>query len=289
MTNTAQQRLPPWFKVRLPGGPGYLSVQRLLRDQKLHTVCEEAHCPNIGECFESGTATFLILGDTCTRNCGFCAVGSGRPLPPDPQEPENVARSVQSLGLKYAVITSVTRDDLPDGGAGVFAATIRRIRELCPACRVEVLIPDFRGSAAALSQVMAACPDVLNHNVETVPRLYPRVRPKAVYQRSLEVLSKAKALSADALTKSGIMVGLGETREELRQAMADLRSTGCDLLTIGQYLRPSSSHLPVERFYTPEEFVALRDEAMSLGFRQVESGPLVRSSYHAARTYACSV
>jgi len=261
-------------------------VKRLLREGALHTVCEEARCPNIGECFEAGTATFLILGDTCTRRCGFCAVASGRPLPPDPQEPERVARTVHRLGLRHAVITSVTRDDLPDGGAAAFAHTIRRIRELCPACGIEVLIPDFRGSAQALGVVMAAAPDVLNHNVETVPRLYPQVRPGAVYPRSLEVLARAKALAPGVATKSGIMVGLGESRGELHQVMADLRAAGCDLLTIGQYLRPSPGHLPVARFYTPEEFHELQEEGLALGFRHVESGPLVRSSYHAGRAFA---
>lgn len=276
-----RKRLPPWLKVPFPAGSDYARVEGLLRMSELHTVCEEARCPNIGECFASGTATFLILGDICTRNCSFCAITSGRPAPPDPEEPERVARTVARLGLSYAVVTSVTRDDLPDGGASLFAETIHRIREDAPQCQVEVLIPDFGGSGAALDAIIAARPDVLNHNLETVARLYPTVRPQAAYGRSLELLRQAK--DGGLATKSGLMVGLGETEAELHQAMADLREAGCDLLTLGQYLRPSQAHLPVARFYAPEEFEALREMGMRLGFRWVEAGPLVRSSYRAHR------
>ena len=280
-----RRRLPPWLKVRAPGGQGYLRVKGLLRRAALHTVCEEAACPNIGECFEAGTATFLILGDICTRACRFCAIATGRPEPVDAEEPRRVAETVALLGLRHAVITSVTRDDLPDGGAGVFAATIREIHGLSPSTSIEVLIPDLRGDWQALALIAAASPDVLNHNVETVPRLYRTVRPQAVYSRSLELLRRAKALQADMATKSGVMVGLGEEPSEVRQTMVDLRDAGCDILTLGQYLRPSVKHLPVERFYPPEEFESLASEARALGFRHVESGPLVRSSYRASRLY----
>lgn len=272
---------PPWLKVRFPGGGNYLRLQRLVRDLRLHTVCEEARCPNRGECWEQGTATLMLLGDICTRACGFCAVATGRPRGLDTEEPERVARAVRELGLQHAVLTSVTRDDLPDGGSRVYSESIRRIRELCPRCTVEVLVPDFLGNWEALVTVMAARPEVLNHNVETVPRLYGRVRPKAVYERSLGLLGRAKELDPEALTKSGLMVGLGETPDELRDVFRDLRRVGVDLLTIGQYLRPSSWHLPVVRYYSPDEFAALREEALTLGFRHVEAGPLVRSSYHA--------
>ena len=254
-----------------------------MRNLELHTVCEEAMCPNVGECWGSGTATFLILGDTCTRNCGFCNVKTGRPRPLDPQEPERVARAVAQMKLKHAVVTSVNRDELPDGGAHIFARTIRRIHELVPVCTVEVLIPDFKGSPAALATVMAARPDILNHNVETVPRLYRRARPQANYRQSLEVLRRARELDGDVVTKSGIMVGLGEEWEEILEVMADLRAVDCDVLTIGQYLRPSARNLPVERYYTPQKFDQLRAEGERLGFKHVESGPLVRSSYHAER------
>jgi lipoyl synthase len=280
-----RRRLPPWLKVRAPGGQGYLRVKGLLRRAALHTVCEEAACPNIGECFEAGTATFLILGDICTRACRFCAIATGRPEPVDAEEPRRVAETVALLGLRHAVITSVTRDDLPDGGAGVFAATIREIHGLSPSTSIEVLIPDLRGDWQALALIAAASPDVLNHNVETVPRLYRTVRPQAVYSRSLELLRRAKALQADMATKSGVMVGLGEEPSEVRQTMVDLRDARCDILTLGQYLRPSVKHLPVERFYPPEEFESLASEARALGFRHVESGPLVRSSYRASRLY----
>ncbi|HJX62248.1 MAG TPA: lipoyl synthase, partial [Dehalococcoidia bacterium] len=245
--------------------------------------CEEARCPNIGECFENGTATFLILGNVCTRACTFCAVSSGRPIGLDTAEPLKVARAASRLGLRHAVVTSVTRDDLPDGGASIFAATIRAVRRLSPGTSVEVLIPDFQGSHDALAIVMAAGPDVLNHNIETVPRLYRDVRPKAVYGRSLELLARAGEMDAGVITKSGLMVGLGEEHEELLAAMADLVAAGCRVLTIGQYLQPTPRHRPVACYYHPDEFAALAREGRRLGFRHVEAGPLVRSSYHAER------
>jgi lipoic acid synthetase len=278
---TVVERLPEWLKVRAPGGDDYHQVKGLLRTLGLHTVCEEAHCPNIGECFAQRTATFLILGDVCTRGCRFCAVTKGQPLALDREEPERVARAVARLGLRHAVITSVTRDDLPDGGASIFAEVIRKIHTYLPGCSVEVLIPDFQGSLEALRLVLDARPEVLNHNIETVPRLYPQVRPGAIYARSLELLRWAKDLAPDMRTKSGLMVGLGEDGDEVLATLRDLRAIGCDLLTIGQYLQPSAWHLPVARFYRPEEFAALRDAALRLGFAHVESGPLVRSSYHA--------
>jgi len=277
------RRLPAWLKVRAPGGEGYLRVKGLLRRAGLHTVCEEAACPNIGECFEAGTATFLILGDVCTRACRYCAITSGRPDPVDAEEPRRVAETVALLGLRHAVVTSVTRDDLPDGGADIFAATIREIHRLSPSTAVEVLIPDLRGDWQALAAITEAGPDILNHNVETVPRLYRSVRPQAVYLRSLDLLRQAKTLRPGMSTKSGIMLGLGEEPAEIRKAMSDLRGAGCDILTLGQYLRPSPRHLPVTRFYPPEEFAALAEEGRALGFRHVESGPLVRSSYRAAQ------
>ncbi len=273
---------PPWLKVRFPAGERYQRIKGLLRQQELHTVCEEAHCPNIGECFNSGTATFMILGDVCTRSCGFCAVTSGRPEQRlDLLEPYRLARAVRTLGLDYVVITSVNRDDQPDGGAAIFASCIRTIRRDHSSCRVEVLIPDFMGNWDALATVVRARPFVLNHNVETPPRLYGRVRPKARYERSLELLRRAKELDPSLLTKSGMMVGLGETREEIFQVLADLRAAGVDLVTIGQYLRPSEKHLPVERYYPPEEFAPFVERGRELGFQNVEAGPLVRSSYHA--------
>ena len=275
--------MPAWLKVRAPGGEGYLRVKGLLRRAGLHTVCEEAACPNIGECFEAGTATFLILGDVCTRACRFCAIASGRPEAVDPQEPLRVAETVALLGLRHAVVTSVTRDDLPDGGADIFAETVREVHRLSPPTAVEVLIPDLRGDWQALAAIAEAGPDILNHNVETVPRLYRSVRPQAVYLRSLDLLRQAKTLRPGMSTKSGIMLGLGEEPAEIRKAMSDLRGAGCDILTLGQYLRPSPRHLPVTRFYPPEEFAALAEEGRALGFRHVESGPLVRSSYRAAQ------
>jgi lipoic acid synthetase len=276
-------RKPPWLKVRFPGGPNYIRLKSIMRRESLNTVCEEAHCPNIGECWEAGTATFMILGDTCTRACGFCAVKTGRPGALDKLEPMRVARAVQQMGLTHAVVTSVNRDDEPDGGAQIFADTIRWIRRLSPGTSVEVLIPDFVGNWDALAGVMAAKPEILNHNTETVPRLYRRVRPRGRYERSLELLRRAKELDAGAITKTGLMVGLGETRHELLKVFADLVDNGCDVLTVGQYLRPSARHLPLERYYHPDEFDALRADALALGFRHVEAGPLVRSSYHAER------
>ena len=275
---------PPWLKVRFPAGGGdgnFDRLQALMRSQQLHTVCEEARCPNIGECWSRGTATFMILGATCTRSCGFCAVATGRPGTVDHGEPARVALAIQQMRLRHAVITSVNRDELPDGGAAIFAETIRWTRRLSPGTTIEVLIPDFRGDDAALATVVAAGPEILNHNIETVPRLYRTVRPQAIYQRSLALLSRAKQLDPGTHTKSGLMVGLGETSEELLQVFADLAAHGVEILTIGQYLRPTPEHLPIERYWHPDEFAALKRSALALGFRHVESGPLVRSSYHA--------
>ncbi|MGH7410584.1 MAG: lipoyl synthase [Candidatus Methylomirabilis sp.] len=274
-------RKPPWLKVNAPGGPNYLKLKRLVREQQLHTICEEAHCPNIGECWEQGTATFLILGDICTRNCGFCAVKHGKPTELDLAEPDRVAQAIQRLGLEHAVITSVNRDDQNDGGATIFAAVIRRVRELSPGCSVEVLIPDFRGSEEALRTVVQAAPDILNHNMETVPRLYREVRPGSRYDRSLELFARTRRMVSKMVTKSGIILGFGEEREELLQTMADLREVDCDILTLGQYLRPSQQHLPIMKYYAPEEFGELKAIGEGMGFRHVEAGPLVRSSYHA--------
>ena len=274
---------PEWLKVRLPMGPQYENLRRLMRSKSLHTVCEEAHCPNMAECWGAGTATFMILGDTCTRSCGFCAVKTGRPGIVDLDEPARVGDAVAQMSLGHAVVTSVNRDELPDGGASLFAATIREIRSKSPGTTVEVLIPDFTGDPAALDAVLAERPEILNHNVETVERLYQRVRPQARYPRSLEVLRRTKERAPDLVCKSGIMVGLGETRDEVVATMRDIAEQGTDVLTIGQYLRPSPMHLPIERYWSPEEFASLRDEGMTMGFRHVESGPLVRSSYHAER------
>ena len=274
---------PEWLKVRLPMGPQYENLRRLMRSKSLHTVCEEAHCPNMAECWGAGTATFMILGDTCTRSCGFCAVKTGRPGIVDLEEPARVGAAVAQMSLGHAVVTSVNRDELPDGGATLFAATIRQIREQSPVTTVEVLIPDFTGDPAALDTVLAEKPEILNHNVETVERLYSRVRPQARYPRSLEVLRRTKERAPELVCKSGIMVGLGETRDEVIATMRDIAAQGTDVLTVGQYLRPSTMHLPIERYWTPEEFASLRDEGMTMGFRHVESGPLVRSSYHAER------
>ncbi len=275
---------PDWLKVRLPSEGEFFRVSDLVRSKGLHTICRSARCPNIGHCWEQRTATFLILGDTCTRDCGFCAVAKGRPAPPDEGEPERVAEAVAGLGLRYAVITSVTRDDLPDGGAGHFARTIRAIRRARPETRVEALIPDFGGDETALETVLAAGPDVLDHNLETVEGLYPKIRRQAgAYRRSLGVLGAAKRMGAR--TKSGLMIGLGEGPGEVSRTLADLRRAGCDLLTIGQYLRPTAAHPVVERYYTPGEFSALREEALGLGFEEVVSGPLVRSSYEAERLF----
>lgn len=272
---------PDWLRVRFPTGPNYLELKTLMREHVLHTVCEEAHCPNIGECWEHRTATFMILGRVCTRACRFCAITTGLPIGVDADEPERVARAVEELGLRHVVVTSVARDDLPDGGARIFAETIRAIRRRLPSCGVEVLIPDFGGSREALQIVMEARPDILNHNIETVRRLQRRVRARAFYERSLEVLQRAKEMVPEALTKSGMMLGLGETREEIREALHDLRAVGCDIVTIGQYLRPSEFHLPIVRYVPPSEFAEIKAEGLAMGFRHVESGPLVRSSYHA--------
>ena len=274
---------PEWLKVRLPMGPEYEKLRRLMRVKELHTVCEEAHCPNMSECWGAGTATFMILGDTCTRWCGFCAVKTGRPGVVDLDEPVRVGEAVAQMALGHAVVTSVNRDELADGGASLFAATIREIRRRSPGTSVEVLIPDFEGDAAALDVVLAERPEILNHNVETVERLYPRVRPQARYARSLEVLRRTKGRAPDLVCKSGIMVGLGESRDEVLLTMRDIRAQGTDVVTIGQYLRPSPVHLPIERYWTPAEFLELRDEGLAMGYRHVESGPLVRSSYHAER------
>ena len=276
-----ERRLPPWLKVRAPGGPNYRELQDLLRGGGLHTVCEEAHCPNIGECWERRTATFMILGDICTRACLYCAVTTGMPTTLDLEEPVRLAETVERMGLKYAVITSVNRDELPDGGAFIFAQCIRQIRKRLPTCKVEVLIPDFCGDWDALATVMAAQPETLNHNIETVRRVFRWVRPKGDYDQSLELLARAKRLEPGGVTKSGMMVGLGETWDEIVETMRDLRSVEVDLLTIGQYLRPSDKHAPLAKWYTPAEFEELRSEGESLGFRHVASGPLVRSSYHA--------
>ena len=321
---SSPRRRPPWIRVRAPTGEAYHELKRLMRTQALHTVCEEAHCPNIGECWAHRTATFLILGDTCTRNCRFCNVATGRPAPTDPGEPERVAQAVQAMGLKHAVITSVDRDDLPDGGASVFAAVIRQIRRLQPGCTVEVLIPDFRGRVEPLQAVMDERPDILNHNVETVPRLFRSIQPQCRYEWSQAVLRNAKALWPEGasgksldespsatgetdraesgeqqssegfflgkkprrsapgfFTKSGLMVGLGETVEEVLEVMRDLRDLDVDILTIGQYLQPTKEHVPIARYYTPEEFEMFRQRGEEMGFRWVESAPLVRSSYHA--------
>ena len=278
------RRLPDWFRVPAPGNAAYRELKRLLRQtgNNLHTVCESARCPNIGECWQAGTATFMILGDICTRSCGFCAVKTGRPEGLDVDEPGRVAEAVRRLGLGHAVVTSVNRDELPDGGASIFAATIRTIRRLSPETRVEVLIPDFRGNWRALQTVMSACPDILNHNVETPPRLYRLMRPQANYAQSLELLRRAGMASTGITTKSGIMVGAGETLEEVYQTIGDIAQQGTDILTVGQYLQPSPAHVSIARFYHPEEFEKIRIFAEMRGFRHVESGPLVRSSYHAA-------
>lgn len=275
-------RKPAWLRVRSPGGPNYLRLKQLMRGGRLHSVCEEAGCPNIGECWEAGTAAFLILGDVCTRACKYCAVAHGLPAGLDEDEPRRVAEAVARLGLQHAVLTSVTRDDLPDGGARVFAETVRLCRELRPGCTVELLIPDFKGDETALASVVAARPDILNHNLETVERLYPAVRAGARYWRGIALLAAAKRLDPGLLTKSGLLVGLGETVEELERSMVDLRAAGVDILTLGQYLRPSAAHAPIARWVEPAEFDRLKrfgeDE---LGFQHVEAGPLVRSSYHA--------
>lgn len=285
MRNRRPLQKPEWLKIRLAAGGDFAMVNRLMEDLSLHTVCQEARCPNIHECFGNRTATFMILGNICSRNCGFCSVGPGRPSPPDPDEPDRVARAVARLGLDYVVITSVTRDDLADEGSEQFTRTIEALRRETPGCAVELLIPDFNGRLPLLEHVLHAGPDVLGHNIETVPALYRRVRPQADYRRSLAVLGAAAAFRdrhAHALrVKSGIMVGLGESMEQILETMQDIRLSGCDILTIGQYLSPLASSLPVERYYTPEEFGSLEERGRDMGFAHVESGPLVRSSYHA--------
>ena len=280
---------PAWLKVRAPGGPNFIRLRGLMRQWNLHSVCEEAHCPNIGECWEDLTATFMILGDVCTRNCGYCAVAHGRPVWEDREEPLRIGRAVAELGLEHVVVTSVNRDDLADGGAAHFAATVRAVRREAPGCRVEVLIPDFQGNPDALATVIEAEPDILNHNVETVPRLYPVARHGGRYARTLELFRRARHLAPGLVTKSGIIVGLGEERDELLATMRDVRATDVGILTLGQYLRPSAKHLPVARYYPPEEFAALREAGLAMGFTHVESGPLVRSSYHAKRQAEQSV
>ncbi len=271
--------LPSWFKVRIQSGPHYQEIRQLMHTHGLHTICEEARCPNIWECWNNRTATFLILGDICTRRCHYCSVTTGRPSEADREEPQRVADAVQLLQLRHAGVTSVNRDDLADGGAALFADTIQRIRHQNPACTVEVLIPDFQGRPQDLEVVMTARPDILNHNIETVPRLFPSIRPQGKYQRSLDVLGWAKTMGGR--TKSGLMAGLGESSEEIREVMRNLRAVDCDILTIGQYLQPTRQHAPVDRYYTPEEFKELKRVGRELGFHHVESGPLVRSSYHA--------
>ncbi len=274
-------RRPEWLKVRAPSGETYEWLRGLMRSKELHTVCEEARCPNLGECWGRGTATFLMMGDVCTRSCGFCDIKHGRPLPLDWGEPERVAQAIKAMNLKHAVITSVNRDERRDGGAPIFAMVIRRVREIHPGCSVEVLIPDFKGSLEALKIVMDARPEILNHNVETVPRLFKKVQPQDNYDWARRTLTNAKRLDPEVLTKSGIMLGLGETMDEVKEVIRDLVSWGLDILTIGQYLQPSQRHLPIERYYTPDEFRELREYGLSLGLKWVESAPLVRSSYHA--------
>jgi len=285
-TTVEGERKPPWLKVRMQLGPNYAELKNLVRREGVHTICEEASCPNIFECWEEREATFLIGGDRCTRRCAFCDVETARPLGYDEDEPRRVAESVQQMGLRYAVITSVARDDLPDGGAWLFAETTRQIRELIPGCGVELLVPDFKGSLEALTTVCDIAPEVFAHNLETVPRLFDRIRPAFTYRGSLELLSRARGLLAEgSYTKSNLIVGMGEIHEEITETMADLREAGCDLLTIGQYLRPSGLQMPIARYVPPEEFAEWREAGESMGFAWVEAGPLVRSSYHAGRQH----
>src|SRR5438067_3697124 len=276
-------RKPGWLKVRAPGGPNYLHLKQLMRSLDLHTVCEEAHCPNVGECWEHGAATFMILGDVCTRNCAYCAVAHGRPPKFDPAEPERVAEACEEMRLRHVVLTSVDRDDLPDFGAWAFAETIRQIKARLPETSVEVLVPDFQGSEESIRTVLEAGggPDIYNHNTETVPRLYKRCRPGGRYERVMNIFRASKRLAPDVPTKTGIILGMGETNEEVEAVMRDLRAVDVDILTLGQYLRPSDAHIPLDRYVTPEEFRHFRDVGLAMGFRHVESGPLVRSSYHA--------
>ena len=275
------ERKPSWLKVKAPGGPNYIRLKHLMRELDLHSVCEEAHCPNVGECWEHGTATFMILGDVCTRNCAYCAVAHGRPPKYDITEPDRVAQAIAEMNLQHAVITSVDRDDLPDFGAWIFAETIRQIHERVPGCSVEVLVPDFQGNEASIREVLEAGPEIYNHNTETVPRLYKKARPGGRYPRVMEIFRFAKRIAPDIPTKTGMILGMGETTEEVVAVMRDLREVDVDILTLGQYLRPSENHIALDRYYTPQEFRELRDIGMEMGFRHVESGPLVRSSYHA--------
>lgn len=275
------ERKPSWLKVRAPGGANYVRLQGMMRELGLHTVCEEAHCPNVGECWEHGTATFMILGDVCTRNCAYCAVAHGRPPTYDVAEPERVAEAAARLKLRHVVITSVDRDDLPDFGAWIFAETIHQVHARVPGCSVEVLVPDFQGTESSIRTVLEAGPEIYNHNTETVPRLYKRCRPGGRYERVMKIFRLAKEIAPGIPTKSGIIVGMGETIEEVIATMRDLRAVDVDILTLGQYLRPSDRHHPLDRYYRPEEFIRLYEEGMQLGFRHVESAPLVRSSYHA--------
>ncbi len=275
------ERKPSWLKVKAPGGERYTRLKGLMRDLDLHTVCEEAHCPNLGECWDHGTATFMILGDVCTRNCAYCAVAHGRPPKYDIAEPSRVATAIAELGLRHAVITSVDRDDLPDFGAYIFAETIRQIHERLPGCSVEVLVPDFQGNERSIQAVLDARPEIYNHNTETVPRLYKKARPGGRYERVMNIFRTAKRHAPDIPTKTGIILGMGETIEEVLATMRDLRDVDVDILTLGQYLRPSDAHIALDRYYTPEEFRSLYEAGMEMGFRHVESGPLVRSSYHA--------
>ena len=281
--DAASTRKPAWLKVRAPGGPNYIRLKRLLRDANLHTVCEEAHCPNIGECWEDATATFMILGDVCTRNCGYCAVTHGKPTWEDREEPERIGQATATMRLAHVVITSVNRDDLADGGAAHWAATIRAVRRHAPGCRIEVLVPDFLGLASAIDTVLDAGPDVFNHNTETVPRLYKVARHGGRYERTLDVFRQVRRRAPALVTKSGVIVGLGEERDELLATMRDLLAVGVSILTLGQYLRPSPAHLPVSRYYHPDEFATLAEAGRAMGFAHVEAGPLVRSSYHAKR------
>ena len=275
------ERKPPWLKVKAPGGPGYSRLKHLMRELDLHTVCEEAHCPNVGECWDHGTATFMILGDVCTRNCAYCAVAHGRPPRYDMAEPERVGQAIAEMQLQHAVITSVDRDDLPDFGAWAFAETIRQIHERVPGCSVEVLVPDFQGNEDSIRTVLEARPEIYNHNTETVPRLYRKARPGGRYRRVLDIFRFAKRTAPEIPTKTGIILGMGETIEEVVHTMRELREVDVDILTLGQYLRPSANHIPLDRYVTPDEFRQLRETGMAMGFRHVESGPLVRSSYHA--------
>jgi lipoic acid synthetase len=275
------ERKPQWLKVKAPGGGNYVRLKQLMKELKLHSVCEEAHCPNIGECWEHGTATFMILGDVCTRNCAYCAVSHGRPPAYDIEEPSRVAQAIAELNLRHAVITSVDRDDLPDFGSYIFAETIRQIRQQLPSCSIEVLVPDFQGNEDAIRAVLEARPDIYNHNTETVPRLYKKARPGGRYERLLEIFRIAKRIAPDIPTKTGVILGLGETNEEVIEVMKDLRRVDVDILTLGQYLRPSNSHIELDRYVTPDEFRELYHAGMALGFKHVEAGPLVRSSYHA--------